>query len=855
MAISDGGMLAVSERSAKNGAARRRRLAERRKAVGLTQEQLAEQLGVERTTVVRWERGQTQPLPWLRPKLAQALGVSADRVEELLAAGSAPASPEGRAAAAPRQLPAAVADFTGRAAELQALTRMLDQAGPGAPGTVVISAIGGTAGVGKTALALHWAHHVAAWFPDGQLHVNLRGYDPDQPMPATDALAGFLRSLGVAGQDIPPDETERAARYRSLLAGRQMLIVLDNAATVEQVRPLLPGHPECRVVVTSRDSLAGLVARDGARRLDLDLLPLADAVALLRQLIGARADTEPAAVTELAEQCARLPLALRVVAELAVARPAAPLAELVAELSDQQRRLQVLDADGDPRTAIRAVFFWSYDHLDHDTARAFQLAGLHPGAGFDAHALAALAGTSLDQAALLLATLTRGHLIQPAAQGRYAMHDLLRAYAREQAAARDADGQAQQALTRLFDYYRSAAAAAMDLLYPAEAHVRPRVPPATAVMPAMPGDAGARTWLDRERPNLVAVIVHCAGHGRPQHAADLAGTVFRYLMDGSHLPEAHTIYSHALHAARRSGDPAAEARALNGLGGIGMMNGHLRGAAGHYRAALERYRQCGDRAGQARVLGNLGITELQLHHPRSAAGYFRQAIAAFEDAGDSLSAARALSDLADADTELGYYDQAAEHLRRALPVLREAKHPVGEADALARIGDLNLRRGQLTQAAHLYGQALAIFRRIDYPVGVATGLLGLGEVSVRQSDYPRSIGYLRRALALYRQAGYQHGETVTLRTLAEALHGAGQPAAARAELAAALRVATETGNSYQQASAHRDLAESHHSAGQDEQARHQWQQALTLYTQLGAPEADQARARLAALDSGKSVDA
>ena len=258
--------------------------------------------------------------------------------------GSAGSAAVTARASVPRELPADVDTFTGRAAELAELDQLLRVGGrAGRRCRYAAGVISGTAGVGKTTLAVHWAHRVRGAFPDGQLYVNLRGYDPAEPMPAADALAGFLRALGVADQDIPADADERAARYRSLLDGRRMLIVLDNAAAVEQVRPLLPGTPSCAVVVTSRDSLAGLVARHGARRLDLDLLPPADAVALLRALIGGRVDADPAAASALAGQCARLPLALRVAAELAAARPGLALAQLASELADEQRRLDLLD--------------------------------------------------------------------------------------------------------------------------------------------------------------------------------------------------------------------------------------------------------------------------------------------------------------------------------------------------------------------------------------------------------------------------------------------------------------------------------------------------------------------------------
>ena len=752
------------------------------------------------------------------------------------------------AAPVPRELPGDVAAFTGRTAELAELDRLLlgprRKARTASVTAAAIWAVSGTAGVGKTALAVHWAHLAAEQFPDGQLYVNLRGYDPDQPVAAADALAGFLRALGVAGKDIPVETGERAARYRSLLAGKRAVIVLDNASGVEQVRPLLPGTPGCAVVVTSRDSLAGLVARDGAARLDLDVLPLPDAAELLRQLIGSRADADPAAVEELATQCCRLPLALRVVAELAAAHPASMLQDLLGELADQQRRLDLLDAGGDPRTAVRAVFSWSYQHLDADTARSFRLAGLHPCRDLEPYAVAALTGATLTQATRSLAALARAHLAERAAEGRYGMHDLLRTYARELAASTDGEQQEHAALTGLFNYYLAAACAAMDILYPAEARLRPPIPLAAVVVPEMAGDAEARAWLDRERANMVAVVAHCAGRGWPRHATGLADTLHRYLITGSHLPEAHAIYRHALHAARQLADLAAEARAMLALGSIALYKGQFRDASADYRIALERYRQCGDRTGEARALGNLGIAEQQLHNHHLAVGYYREAIAASEDAGDSLSAARALTHLAFVETELDSYDQAAEHLQRALPVFREANDQDYEAVTLEAIGELHRRRGQLNQAADFFEQALTINRRTGNPTGVADQLLNLGNVSVRQGEHQQAIDYFRQALAMHRQAGYQHGEVQTLRSLAEALHKVGQPAAARAELAAALRLAAETGNVYQQAGVHRDLAESHHLADEHDQARDHWRQALTLYTQLGAPEAEEIRARL-----------
>jgi tetratricopeptide (TPR) repeat protein/transcriptional regulator with XRE-family HTH domain len=840
------------------GLLRRHRL-----AAGLSQEELAERSKLTARAIADMERGRTvRPYPRSVRALADALALTEpDRT--FLERASRPAAPVRSAAPAPhghrrtrqqapevpRQLPAAVGCFIGRDRELATLASLLEvQPGP-APQTMVISAIGGTAGVGKTALAVQWAYQVAERFPDGQLYVNLRGYDPGQPVLPVDALAGFLRTLGVPGTEIPDETEERARLYRSRLAGRRMLVLLDNARDGEQVRPLLPGDPGCVAVVTSRDALAGLAATDGARRLDLDVLPPADAIALLRSLTGGRADADPEAVAELAGRCARLPLALRIAAELAAARPGASLRELAAELA--AARLDGLDA-GEDRANVRAVFSWSVRQLPDDAAGAFALTGLHPGEDLDAHAAAALTGTAIGQAGRALSRLQRASLIQAAGPGRYGMHDLLRAYAREQAAARDTGGFCQQALTRLFDYYLAAAASAKDLLFPAEAHLLQRVAATAAtvaVVPAMPGEAAARAWLDVERANLVAVVAHCADNGWPRHATGLAGTLFRYLMTGSHLPEADAIYGHALRAARQSGDLAAEASALNSLGGIDMRKGHFRDAACRYQAALESHRRSGDCRGQAIALHALGLTEHNLHNHRAAADYYRQAIAAYENAGDRLGAAATLCNLSGVKVELGSLDQAAEYLQLALPVFRDEKDQLREAEALSRMGDVSIRRGQLTPAADCFEQALTLYRRNDNPVGIADGLCNLAELSLRQGNHQQACSYLRQALALFRRAGNQHGEIMALRSMAQALHSAGQSAAARGQLAAALRLAAQTGNTYQQASAHRDLADSHHADSQHEQARRHWQHALDLYTQLGAPEADQIHSRLSAQEA------
>ncbi|MGI8451293.1 MAG: BTAD domain-containing putative transcriptional regulator [Streptosporangiaceae bacterium] len=745
----------------------------------------------------------------------------------------------------PRQLPAAVRHFTGRAAELRRLSTLLSEpTGAGSP--MVISAVGGTAGVGKTALAVNWAHQVAERFPDGQLYVNLRGYDPGQPMTAADALAGFLRALGVPGQDVPAEEGERAARYRNLLAGRRMPVVADNAGDVAQVRPLLPGTPSCVMVVTSRDSLVGLVARDGAVRLDLDVLAPQDALSLLRALIGGRVAADPVAAEALAGHCSRLPLALRVAAEFAAARPAASLSDLAGGLADQQRRLDVLDAGGDPRTEVRAVFSWSYRHLDAGAARAFRLAGLHPGPDFDPYAVAALTDGTAERACQLLEVLARAHLVQPATgPGRYGMHDLLRAYARELVAARDSDAGQRAALTRLFDYYLHTAGAAMDTLIPAERHRRPRVPAAATPVPPVGSAAGARAWLDTHRATLVAVAGQAAAEGWPSHATRLATILFRHLKVSGHYPAGRAIHTYALHAARGSGDRGAQADAWRSLGVLDAWQGRYEEAAGQLRQALAAFRQTGDLAGEARTLGYLGIVDWWQGDYQHAAGQIQQALVIFAATGDRFGQVGALNNLGIVLEKQGCYQQAAGHHRQALAISREIDHPDDEAHALDNLGVVERMQCHYEQAAGHHQQALALFREIGHRSAEAHALDNLGVVERLRGRYQQAADHHQQALALFRALGDRSGEAQALNGIGETLHASGRPECAHAEHTMAFGLASQIGNKHEQARAHNGLACAHGATGDPARARDHWQHALTLYTDLGAPEAAQVRTHLA----------
>jgi DNA-binding SARP family transcriptional activator/tetratricopeptide (TPR) repeat protein len=731
----------------------------------------------------------------------------------------------------PAQLPADVPDFTGRTDQLRSLDALLSA--DGAARTVVISAVSGTAGVGKTALAVRWAHRVADRFPDGQLYLNLRGYDPDQPISPGNALAGILTALGVPGQDIPLELDDRAARYRTEISGRRMLIVLDNAGGVEQVRPLLPGTSTCVTMVTSRDSMAGLVALHGARRLDLDALPVTDAVALLHRLIGRRAETEPEATATLAHQCDRLPLALRLAAELAVSRPTSTIAALVAELCDLQRRLDLLAAGDDPRAAVQGVFSWSYQHLPAEIGRAFQLLGLHPGPDYDTHAAAALIGTTREEAQRRLDILVRAHLVHRTGSGRYSMHDLLRAYANRLANSESREDDRKTALTRLFDHYLAAAATAMQALRPDKQHRQDSGPlPA----PQFADTRLALAWLDAERAALVAACAHTASHGWPAHATALAATLYRYLVIGGYYPDAISINTHARHAARRTGDQADEAHALANLGNLHGRQGRYTEAADHHQQALTLFRAAGDLSGQARALNNLGILHWRPGRYTQAADHYRQALNLYRQIGHQVGQAHALTSLGNAYWRQGHYQQAADHHQQALALYRATGHQVGQGAAMAGLGAVYGRQGRHQQACDHLQQAGILFREIGHRVGEAIALTNLGDVYLHQGIPEQAAHQYQQALELFRETGDHVGEATALNGIGETTRA--QPEQARALHHAALTLAIRTGDRYEQARAHAGLTHSYHATGDLDQARHHQQQALSLYGDLDVPEAE-----------------
>jgi tetratricopeptide (TPR) repeat protein/transcriptional regulator with XRE-family HTH domain len=735
--------------------ARRQRLVQRRKALGLTQEALAELVAVGRSTVVRWERGESEPLPWIRPRLARALKVSVDVLESLLAADDqrgdgALLNWPGPPAAAPRQLPTAVADFTGRAAELQRLTQLLDAARASRPGTVAIGAISGMAGVGKTALALYWAHQMAGRFPGGQLYVNLRGFDPSgTPVTATEAIRAFLDALGVAPERVPASPEAQAGLYRSLLAGRRMLVVLDNARDEQQVRLLLPASAGTLVLVTSRSQLTGLAAADGARVLSLDVLAHGEATELLAARIGpARAAAEPGAVSEIANLSACLPLAVAIGAARAATRPGLPLAALADELRNASGRLDALDA-GDPAASVRAVFSWSVRHLSREAARMFRLLGIHPGPDISGPAAASLAGCDLARAYRDLGELARAHLITERLPGRYAFHDLLRAYAAEQARETGSVPERDAAIGRMLDHYLHTAAYAAQLLNPSHEPVV-LAPPSPGAAPEQPADhRQALAWFEKEHQVLLAAITVAAQSGFDVHAWQLPWALTPFLQTRGHWQEWAAAQRTARTAATRLDDEVAQAVSTRLLAVACSELGDHDESSRLFTTSLALYQRLGNRLGEAKVQFNLAVLAGDQGRYADVLEHAGKALRLYQAIGDRASEATALNNIGWTHGLLGDYEQARAFCRRALALCTEVGHRWLEGYVWDSLGYAEHHLGNLSEAAACYQRAISLHRETGDRSTEAEALSCLGETCQAAGEFAQAREAWQQALAIF----------------------------------------------------------------------------------------------------------
>ena len=546
-----------------------------------------------------------------------------------------------------------------------------------------IVVISGTAGTGKTALAVRFGRQVAKRFPDGQLYVNLRGLDPaTPPMEPAEALRFFLDALGVPPYRIPADTEGRSALFRSMLDGKRMLIVLDNARNVAQVRPLLPGSPGSLVVVTSRNELTGLVAAEGAVPLTLDVLSYAEAREMLVRRLGQdRAAAEPEAADEIIFSCARLPLALGIAVGRAAGRPKRPLTELAAELRDARGRLDALEA-GDAVTNVRAVLSWSYDQLSEPAARMFRLLGVHPGPDISLSAAASLAGLARADAGAALRELSRTHMVAEYLPARFTFHDLLRAYAADQAERHDPAPERRAAVHRVLDHYLHTAMAASHRFSPFRSPLQ-LAAPQPGVLPADVADKEqAMAWFDAEVPVLLALIAFADTGGFDTHAWQIPWTLGPFFNRRGRWQDYIATQQTALAAAGRLADTLALAHAHHLLGHVQSQVGDYEAADPNFRRALDEFRELGDRPNEAVVLNGLaGMLEKQERYPEALAVAL-DALRMLKAVGHWWTQATLENGVGWLYAHLGQYDRALTHCQRALspaprfrPPRRHRRHP------------------------------------------------------------------------------------------------------------------------------------------------------------------------------------
>jgi DNA-binding SARP family transcriptional activator len=739
-----------------------------------------------------------------------------------------PASPEpvapAQLPAVPAQLPAAPAAFTGRRQQLKRLDELLTDSDR-APRVAMVS---GMAGAGKTALAVYWAHQVRQRFPHGQLYTNLRGY-ARPPMRPIDALAGFLQALRVPADRIPVDLEQAAALYRSLLADRQVLVVLDNAYSIEQVRPLLPGGDGCLVLVTSRELFGGLVAREGAVHVNLGVLDPDEARALLAQLLGEeRVQAEAPAAAELARLCAFLPLALRIAAANLTLHPRPGIAEQVAELAAGDR-LAALAVSQDEQAAVRTAFDQSYAALPADARGLFRLLGLVPGPHVTAGAAAALAGTLPGAAARLLRRLEGGHLLDQPAPDRYTLHDLVRIYAADRVQQEEPADDRRAAADRLSDWYLRTTEAAAQVLHPQLL----RLP--MAHQSGVPADrfetgAAALAWLEAERPNLYAMVQHTAEHGQHQVTHRLSHALFGFYWLRMYPAEWSATAEAGLAAAQADGDPRAEALAENDLATAHMRQSRHGPATDHYHRALALSERLGWHEAHVATLNGLGIMYQRQQRMLEAAKIHRHALDLRRRSGHRRGQFVSLANLGMVYIGLGRLRQAVEALDEALALAREFGSRHREAHCLEALGEVYYLLGRFRESEDHLTSALPTLREFGERAVEAETLRTLAALHCDAGRYAPALEAAEAAVALARDGGELALEPGTLVVLGTVEHRLGRYSPALAQHEQALRLALDTEQRSVVVEALMGVAAAQHRLDRIAEARHAVERAVELAT-------------------------
>ncbi len=811
----------------------------------LTQEELAEAASLSPRSVSDLERGINRTARKESAQLlADALQLSGDvRVvfvaaargrapaAEVLAARQAASAAVAAAptAAATRSLPRDIGGFTGREPELARLLGTLASTADG--GVVGIHAIDGMAGIGKTTFAVHAAHQLAGRFPDGQFFLPLHGHTAGQrPVDPADALASLLLTAGVAAQQVPPGLEARAGRWRDHVAGRKILLVLDDAAGHEQVQPLLPGTAGSLVLVTSRRRLTAL---DDAAVISLDTLSPDEAAALLAQLAGRPELADPACPAgEITRLCGYLPLAIGMLARQLRHHPARTGAELAAGLVEARDRLAVMRTED---LSVAAAFDLSYQELTEAQRRLFGRLGLIPGPDIDEYAAAALDGSSVAATRGQLDELYDHHLITEPAPGRYLLHDLLRQYARALAAGDTAESRA--AVGRLVNYYAHVAAAASQHIATwttAGGRLPPTSPPASAAELASSADAAG--WLDAERPNLQLAVGYAAGHGMPQHAIAIAAAMGGFLRSRGYWDQAADQYRTALAAARQAGDRSGQAGLLDELGLLQQLTSDYPAATATLAEAIELFGDLGDLPSQAHALNHLGLVQIDIADYPAAAASHRQALALARDSGDQLAEAVSLIDLGLVQWLTGAYEAALASYDEALPLTRRLGSQFDEADALCERGAALRQIGDYPAAFADEQQALDLFRQLGDRLGQAWALDELGLLHQATGDYPAAAASSAATIELFRDLGDRSGLAKALNSLGELSLCTSAPDEAARHCGQALAISRELGTPHEEARALEGIGRS--LLGRDPaEAATRLRQALAIYQRIGVPDA------------------
>jgi len=851
---------------------------------GLTQEELAAASGLSLRAISDLERGiVTTPHKDTVRLLADALLLDGSARVEFEAVARVRVTlgrSVAQVTAATRTLPRDIASFTGRAHELQELSDAAAAAGS----VVSIRAIGGMAGIGKTAFAVHAAHAMAGRFPGGQVFLPLHGHTPGrQPVSPADALASLLLTIGVPAGQIPADLEARTGLWRDRLAGRQLLLVLDDAADSEQVRPLLPGAGGSLVLVTSRRRLTAL---EDARTISLETLPPGEAAELFLRLADrtslSSADPEVGEITRL---CGFLPLAIGMLARQLNHHPAWTLAGRAAELAAAVDRLEQLATEN---LSVAAAFDLSYNDLTPGQQRLFRRLGLHPGADIDAYAAGALDGTGLAAARRGLDALYDQYLLTEPVPGWYRMHDLIREHARVLASRVDSHDDQELAIGRLLDYYQHAAARAEALLaLQARTAAQAPSPPPAAVVPALASRDQALSWARAERASLLACLDQVTATGQHARVIGLTAGLAGLLRHDGPWAEAITRHAAAVQAARHLGDRPGQAGALTDLGELGPDTGDYPGAARDLEAALDIYRDLGDQPGQARALLNLGIVRLGVGNypeaardldealrisrdigdrPGQACGLYHlgslkrmagdylgaardleESLGISRDIGDRFGQANALNFLGGMRALTGDYPAAARDQEEALDIYRELGARPGQGYALTAGGLVRLKTGDYQGASRDLQEALGIYRDLGDQTGQANALLYLGRLRLKTEDFQGAAQDLQEALGLFRDVGYRHGQVVAFIDYGTLSRTQGDLGRARSWYRQAIDLAREIGATPGEAHALAGVARCAVAEGRTAEAETGLRQALAIFQRIGDAAAADVSAELAAL--------